>query len=100
MGRRLGGGGCKMLHVKWLKKIPTNVFNLPPLFSHPLSPSLTQDLVELFNFHNYDNLRHFAKKYDPRREGGEQRVRTRGAASCRADGAHAYTSILLRNRWC
>lgn len=33
-----------------------------------------QDLVELFNFHNYDNLRHFAKKYDPRREGGEQRV--------------------------
>nr|DBA20129.1 TPA: hypothetical protein GDO54_015854 [Pyxicephalus adspersus] len=33
-----------------------------------------QDLVGLCNFHNYDNLRHFAKKLDPRREGGDQRV--------------------------
>ncbi|XP_038160003.1 glutaminase kidney isoform, mitochondrial isoform X1 [Cyprinodon tularosa] len=34
------------------------------------------DLVELFNFHNYDNLRHFAKKHDPRKEGGDQRVKS------------------------
>ncbi|XP_075036111.1 glutaminase kidney isoform, mitochondrial isoform X2 [Mixophyes fleayi] len=35
-----------------------------------------QDLVSLCNFHNYDNLRHFAKKLDPRREGGDQRVKS------------------------
>ncbi|XP_066499518.1 glutaminase liver isoform, mitochondrial [Hoplias malabaricus] len=32
-----------------------------------------QDLVSLFNFHNYDNLRHFAKKLDPRRQAGHER---------------------------
>uniref|UniRef100_A0A3Q4HP49 glutaminase n=1 Tax=Neolamprologus brichardi TaxID=32507 RepID=A0A3Q4HP49_NEOBR len=41
-----------------------------------LSVFVFQDLVELFNFHNYDNLRHFAKKHDPRREGGDQRVKS------------------------
>ncbi|XP_053564115.1 glutaminase liver isoform, mitochondrial [Bombina bombina] len=35
-----------------------------------------QDLVSLFNFHNYDNLRHCVRKLDPRKEAGEARNKT------------------------
>uniref|UniRef100_A0A8D3CEQ0 glutaminase n=1 Tax=Scophthalmus maximus TaxID=52904 RepID=A0A8D3CEQ0_SCOMX len=33
-----------------------------------------QDLVSYFNFHNYDNLRHFTKKHDPRRSSDDDPV--------------------------
>uniref|UniRef100_A0A8C6U8W0 glutaminase n=1 Tax=Neogobius melanostomus TaxID=47308 RepID=A0A8C6U8W0_9GOBI len=36
-----------------------------------------QELVSYFNFHNYDNLRHFTKKHDPRRKSDEDPVSRR-----------------------
>ncbi|KAK1789179.1 hypothetical protein P4O66_015118, partial [Electrophorus voltai] len=53
------------------------------------------DLVSLFNFHNYDNLRHFAKKLDPRREGGDQRFPPHRGLSSKSGGVRVGSLALL-----
>lgn len=68
-------GSCFCLGSKLKFKDPPFINKTSKhLCLEPLWCRFFQDLVSLCNFHNYDNLRHFAKKLDPRREGGDQRV--------------------------
>uniref|UniRef100_A0AAQ4QKM2 glutaminase n=1 Tax=Gasterosteus aculeatus aculeatus TaxID=481459 RepID=A0AAQ4QKM2_GASAC len=58
-----------------------------------------QDLLSHFNFHNYDNLRHFTKKHDPRRRSDEEPVSSHtGGMSCKK--ANKQLSLLFKTRLC
>ncbi|XP_053508463.1 glutaminase 2b isoform X1 [Ictalurus furcatus] len=58
-----------------------------------------QELVSHFNFHNYDNLKHFVKKQDPRRQSGDERKtppsRTTTLPSCPTPLLPGYPTSLL-----
>uniref|UniRef100_A0A8C2Z6L0 glutaminase n=1 Tax=Cyclopterus lumpus TaxID=8103 RepID=A0A8C2Z6L0_CYCLU len=54
-----------------------------------------QDLLSHFNFHNYDNLRHFTKKHDPRRRSDEEPV-NQNVSDCSARVIIENHSLCLR----
>ena len=63
--------------ISWWSQLWWSVFTILMISSHNLDPHADhhlddQELVDLFNFHRFDNLRHSdKKKLDPRRESFE-----------------------------
>lgn len=47
--------------------------------------------MSYFNFHNYDNLRHFTKKHDPRRGSDDDPVSTTQAYNSSVQVLYMYT---------
>ena len=73
----MGVGGWWTVELKLNSFQQGEVATPPPPQPHPRSASeipllssrlpIYQELVKMFNFHNYDNLKHTVKKLDPRK---------------------------------